>query len=133
MKNLQYLNEVKIILNAFEDSGITPSQFLQGLLVTTGNILEDHPTTLSIIEDLDFILDTLKYAPATSTETTQWLFRSAEKEYQVQVLRLTHKDASFRFHPGKTTSAQLAETKIENLGRQMEHLAPDLWRLLASL
>ena len=43
MANLQYLNEVKIILNAFEDSEITAHQFLHGLLST--NIFEDHPIT----------------------------------------------------------------------------------------
>ena len=43
MANLQYLNEVKIILNAFEDSEIMAHQFLHGLLST--NIFEDHPIT----------------------------------------------------------------------------------------
>ena len=51
------LNKVKCILNAFEDSDLTAHQFLHGLLST--NIFEDHPVTLSIIEDLDTILDTV--------------------------------------------------------------------------
>ena len=34
MANLQHLNQVKNILNAFEDSEITAYQFLHGLLST---------------------------------------------------------------------------------------------------
>ena len=80
MSKLQYLNEVKSILNAFEDSDITAHQFLHGLLST--NIFADHPVTLSIIEDLDTILDTVSSAQATSDRTRQWVFRSAENGYQ---------------------------------------------------
>ena len=56
------------------------------------------------------------------TKTTGWLFRSMEKEYQAQVLWLAHRDTSFHFHPGKTRSARLVETKTENLGRQSQSL-----------
>jgi len=44
-------------LNTFEDSEVMAHQFLHGLLWT--NILEDHSITLSILEDLDTILDTI--------------------------------------------------------------------------
>jgi hypothetical protein len=57
MANLPYLNKVKCILNAFEDSEIAAYKFLHSLLST--NIFEDHPITLSIIEDMDSILDTM--------------------------------------------------------------------------
>ena len=60
MANLQHLNQVKRILNVFEDTEITAHQFLHGLL--SMNIFEDHPITLSIIEDLDAILDTVSSA-----------------------------------------------------------------------
>jgi hypothetical protein len=56
MKYLEHLHKVKNILNAFEDPEITVYNFLHGLLST--NIFEDHPVTLSIIEDLDSILNT---------------------------------------------------------------------------
>ena len=131
MANLQYLNEIKIILNAFEDSEITAHQFLHGLLST--NIFEDHPVTLSIIEDLDAILDTMSSAGATSDRTEQWVFRSAEKGYQVQVLQLTKRESGLHFLPGKITSAQLMENKVEILSTQMNNHAPDLWRLVANL
>jgi hypothetical protein len=131
MVNLQYLNKVKTILNAFEDSEITAHQFLHGLLST--NIFEDHPVTLSIIEDLDAILDTVSSAGATSDGTEKWAFRSAEKGYQAQVLQLTKKESGLHFMPGKITNAQLMENKIENLSTQMNHHAPDLWRLVANL
>lgn len=132
MANLhwQHLNKLKIILNAFEDSEITAYQFLHGLLST--NIFEDRPVTLSLVEDLDAILDTVKSAEATSDQTNQWVFRSAEKGYQAQVLQLTKKESGSHFLPGKITNAQLTETKIENLSRQMKHHAPDLWRRRAS-
>ena len=93
MANLhwQHLNKLKIILNAFEDSEITAYQFLHGLLST--NIFEDRPVTLSLVEDLDAILDTVKSAEATSDQTNQWVFRSAEKGYQAQVLQLTKKES----------------------------------------
>jgi hypothetical protein len=57
MANLQFLDNVKCILNAFEDADLTAHQFLHALLST--NTFEDHPVTLSIIEDLDAILDTM--------------------------------------------------------------------------
>ena len=94
MNSLQHLNEVKIILNAFEDSGITAKfQLHWGLLAT--NIFEDHPVTLSTVEDLDSILDTLKFAPISSNETTRWLFQSAEKEYQAQGFHWTDTEPNF--------------------------------------
>ena len=48
MENLQDLNKVRNILNAFEDYKTMVYEFLRGLLST--NIFEDHPVTLSIIE-----------------------------------------------------------------------------------
>ena len=57
MANLPHLNKVKFILNAFEDSKITAHEFLHRLLST--NIFEDHPITLSILEDLNAILNTI--------------------------------------------------------------------------
>lgn len=133
MANLhwQHLDKVKNILNAFEDSEITAYQFLHELLST--NTFEDHPVTLSIVEDLDAILDTVKSAGATSDQTKQWIFRSAEKGYQAQVLQLTKKETGSHFLPAKITNTQLTETKIENLSRQMNHHAPDLWKLVANL
>ena len=131
MANLPHLNQVKCILNAFEDSEITAHEFLHGLLST--NIFEDHPVMLSIIENLDTILDTMSSARATSDQTGKWVFRSAEKGYQAQVLRLTKKESGLHFLPGKITNAQLMENKIENLSMQMDHHAPDLWRLVAGL
>ena len=133
MANLQHLNKIKNILNAFEDSEITVYEFLHGLLKLSTNIFEDHPVMLSIIEDLDSILDTVKSAVSTSDQTEQWMFRNAEKTYQAQVLRLTEKESGFRFQASKITEAQLTETKIENLSTQMDHYAPDLWRLIANL
>ena len=44
-------------LNTFEDSEVTAHQFLHRLLST--NIFEDHPITVSILEDLNAILDTI--------------------------------------------------------------------------
>ena len=131
MPNRQYINEVKCILNAFEDSEITAYQFLHGLLST--NVFEDHPITLSIIEDLDTILDTLISARATSDQTGKWVFRSAEKRYQTQVLQLTKKESGLHFLPGKITNDQLMENKIEKLSMQMHHHAPDVWKLVANL
>ena len=131
MANLLHLNKVKCILNTFEDSEITVHEFLHELLST--NIFEDHPVTLSIIEDLDPILDTMSSAQATSDQTGQWVFRSAEKGYQAQVLRLMKKESGLHFLPGKITNAQLMENKVENLSTQMNHHAPDLWRLVANL
>ena len=58
MANLQFLNKVKCILN--EDSDLTAHQFLHRLL--SMNIFEDHPIMLSIIEDLDTMLDTVSIA-----------------------------------------------------------------------
>jgi len=130
MPNL-HLHEVKSVLNAFEDSKITIHDFLHGILST--NIFEDHPVTLSIIEDLDSILDTLKSAVSTSDQTERWIFRNAEKGYQAQVLRLTEKESGSHFQANKITDAQLTETKIEKMSRQMNHYAPDLWRLIANL
>ena len=72
-------------------------------------------------------------ARATSDQTGQWVFRSVEKGYQAQVLRLTKKESGLHFLPGKITNAQLMENKIENLSMQMNHHAPDLWRLVAKL
>jgi len=131
MSNLQYLNEVKSILNAFEDSEITVHQFLHGLL--SMNIFGDHPITLSIIEDLDTILDTVSSARATSDRARKWVFQSAEKGYQAQVLQLTKKESGLHFLPGKITNDQLMENKIENLSTQMNNHAPDLWRLITNL
>jgi len=48
-------------------------------------------------------------------------------------LQLTKKESGFHFLPGKITNAQLTENKIENLSKQMNHHAPDLWRLVANL
>ena len=76
---MKYLEHLHKVLNAFEDSEITVYDFLHGLLST--NIFEDHPVTLSIIEDLDSILDTMKSAVSTSDQTEQWIFRNAEKGY----------------------------------------------------
>jgi len=70
MANLLHLNKVKCILNTFEDSKIMVHKFLHELLST--NIFEDHPIMLSIIEDLDTILDTMSSAQATSDQTGQW-------------------------------------------------------------
>ena len=120
-----------MILNAFEDSEITAFQFLHELLLS--NTFEDHPVTLSIVEDLDAILDTVKSAGATSDQTERWVFRGAEQGYQAQLLQLTKKESGFHFLPSKITNAQLMETKIENLSKQMNHHAPDLWRLVANL
>jgi hypothetical protein len=131
MENLQHLHKVKNILNAFEDSEFTVYEFLHGLLST--NIFEDHPVTLSIIEDLDSILDMMKSAVSTSDQTEQWMFRNAEKGYQAQVLRLTEKESGSHSQANKITDAQLTETKIEKISRQMDHYAPDLWRLIANL
>ena len=131
MKYLEPLPKVKNILNAFEDSEITVYDFLHGLLST--NIFEDHPVTLSIIEDLESILDTMKSAVSTSDQTEQWIFRKAEKGYQAQVLRLTEKESGSHFQANKITDAQLTETKIKDMSRQMDHYAPDLWRLVANL
>ena len=52
---------------------------------------------------------------------------------QAQVLQLTTKESGFRFHPSKIMEAQLIETKIETLSRQMNQHAPYFWRLLANL
>ena len=65
MLKLQYLNEVKSMLNAFDDSEITvqdytPPIFLHRILLT--KIFEDHPVTLLIVKDLDTILDTVSSA-----------------------------------------------------------------------
>ena len=125
------LNKVKCILNAFEDSDLTAHQFLHGLLST--NIFEDHPVTLSIIEDLDAILDTVSATQVTSDQARQWVFRSAQKGYKAQVLQLTRKESGLHFSPRKITNAQLMENKIENLSTQMNNHAPDLWRLVANL
>ena len=43
------------------------------------------------------------------------------------------KGSGLHFLPGKITNAQLMENKIENLSTQMNHHAPDLWRLVANL
>ncbi|KAF8806498.1 hypothetical protein BYT27DRAFT_7257226 [Phlegmacium glaucopus] len=94
-----HINEIKIILNAFEDAGITPYQFLHGILAT--NIFQDHPVTESIIEDLNLILNDLASAHSTADKAIQWAFRSAEKGYQKQVLELTAKESGFCFSPGK--------------------------------
>ncbi|KIJ96064.1 hypothetical protein K443DRAFT_58662, partial [Laccaria amethystina LaAM-08-1] len=94
---------------------------------------EDHPVMLSIITDLDAILDTMSAAQATSNRAGQWVFRSAQKGYKAQVLQLTKKESGLHFLPGKITNAQLMENKIENLSTQMNRHAPDLWRLVANL
>ena len=83
MANLPHPDKVKSILNSIEDSEITAQEFLHALLST--NIFEDHPVMLSIIEDLDTIPDTMSSAQATSDQTGQWVFRRAEKAYQVHV------------------------------------------------
>jgi hypothetical protein len=49
------------------------------------------------------------------------------------VLRLTKKESGLHFLPGKMTNDQLMRNKIENLSTQMNHHAPDLWRLVANL
>ncbi|EDR15496.1 uncharacterized protein LACBIDRAFT_321367 [Laccaria bicolor S238N-H82] len=131
MADLQFLDKVKCILNAFEDSDLTAHQFLHALLLT--NTFEDHPVTLSIIEDLDTILDTVSAGRATSDQARQWVFRSAQKGYQAQVFQLTKKESGLHFSPGKMTNAQLMENKIEKLSTQMKDHAPDLWRLVAYL
>jgi hypothetical protein len=77
MANVQFLNKVKCILNAFEDSDLMAHQFHHGLLST--NIFEDHPITLSIVEDLDTILNTVSSARVTSDRAGQWVFQSAQK------------------------------------------------------
>jgi hypothetical protein len=97
------LNKVRNILNAFEDHKITVYKFLHGLLST--NIFEDHPIALSVIKNLDSILDTMKSAVSTSDQTKQWIFCNAEKGYQAQVLRLMAKESGFRFQASKITSA----------------------------
>jgi len=43
------------------------------------------------------------------------------------------KESGLHFLPSKITNAQLMENKVENLSTQMNHHAPDLWRLVANL
>jgi hypothetical protein len=60
-------------------------------------------------------------------------FSKRTKAYQAQVLQLTKKGSGPHFLPSKITNEQLMENKIENLSTQMNHHAPDLWRLIANL
>ena len=72
MANLHFLNKVKCILN--NNSDLTAHQFLHGLL--SMNIFEFCPIALSIIEDLDAILNvnTMSTARVTSNQVVQWVF-----------------------------------------------------------
>ena len=70
MANLHFLNKVKCILN--NNSDLTAHQFLHGLL--SMNIFEFRPIALSIIEDLDAILNTMSTARVTSNQVVQWVF-----------------------------------------------------------
>ena len=95
MANTVDLNQIKGILNAFEDFEITLLQFLHGILGT--NIFEDHPVTLSLSEDGDAILSLFKSSNRTSVLTTQWVSRVAKETYRTQMQESTKKESGFHF------------------------------------
>ena len=131
MVNTLNTNQIKGILNAFEDFEITPLQFFQGLLGT--KIFEDHLTTLSLFDDGDVILSLFKSLNGTSALTTRWVYRVAKETYRTQMHELTKKENGFHFLASKTTEDQLTRSTIEALSTQMQNCAPDLWQLVAEL
>lgn len=131
MANTLNTNQIKGILNAFKDFEITPFQFFHGLLGT--KIFEDHPTTLSLSDDGDAILNLFKSSNGTSALTTRWVYRVAKETYRTQMHELTKKENGFHFLASKTTEDQLTWSTIEALSTQMQNCAPDLWQLVAEL
>ena len=95
MANTVDLNQIKGILNAFEDFEITLLQFFHGILGT--NIFETHPVTLSLSEDGHAILSLFKSSNGTSVLTTQWVSRVAKETYRTQMQELTKKENGFHF------------------------------------
>ena len=116
------------VLHALDQSGVTYSECLAGLL-TSPRII-GQPSIVSVSK----ILQVLILAKATKAETEQWALSMAREIYRNQMATLGHKGSGLQFGMAKTmTEERLKNFSIDTLASEMQKHTPDLWELLSVL
>jgi hypothetical protein len=91
---------------------------------------QTHPCTEDLIQHTAEIFDAFLDHPKSSKSAFSWAHGIMKKKYANNIRELSHKDNGWHFGALKTSEEQLNNFRIEDMARDMAHLAPELWDLL---
>ena len=116
------------ILQAFELSDTTVSNFI--LLLLKDDSFREHACTKDLIAHSTHILDAFLSHPKSSKSAWDWANNFFKQNYAASIRELADKDNGWHFNALHASQYKLQEFQVEDMAKNMQQLAPELWDML---
>jgi len=119
---------LEAIIHCLRTHDVTASVFLVSLL--TDPDFQDHACTEDLVRNTAEIFSAFLEHPKASKSTLEWANTVMKRKYAKDIKDLARGENGWHFGALHTSEAQLKDFQIEDMARDMQRLAPELWDLL---
>jgi hypothetical protein len=120
--------QLEAIIHCLTTQDVTASKFLISLLTYAD--FRDHPYTEELIRNTSEIFNAFLQHPKASESALEWANTVMKRNYAKDIKDLAHVQNGWHFGALHTSEDQLKDFRIEDMARDMQRLAPELWDLL---
>ncbi|KAJ7218441.1 hypothetical protein GGX14DRAFT_356865 [Mycena pura] len=120
--------QLDALISTLETQHLQISHFVVSILRHTS--FTEHPTVLDLLTHSDDILNALLAHPQSAQSTLSWANNSMKNKYAASIRELSQKKSGWHFDALHAKAAQLESFRIEDIGREIQILAPELWDLV---
>ena len=110
------------ILAYLEAQGITLTELVRFLLVSTPLNGSPHPLLCDFISNVKTILSSLYQHPVTSSATREWAHEMMCSVYSQQVSELSRLESGWHFSASFAAPEQVREFRVEEMASQMQRV-----------
>ncbi|KAG0697701.1 hypothetical protein DFH29DRAFT_878509 [Suillus ampliporus] len=119
------------MIAALHNCNLSASQFIISIL--RSQQYNGHHVVEDLLVHCDEIFDAFIDHPSRGAETLQHTNQAMREQYIKEIKSISSEEAGWHFGPSHTTTQQVEDFNIEEMGREMQSCAPALWDLLGFL